>query len=793
MNFLQPGNQPEVQANNGSSFQTNNNNLKDNVFFQNIKSNVQNWNYFSPEMKSYPNENSLFGNTNINTNNTIPEPERRLSTDSSLSSNTFTSSRQNSNSSSSNNNRKKKKRGRIDDPDFQVDDYNRSKKIIHEGFLSLSLSANNNNNNTTIFPMNPPTTTANNTLDSLFTSSQQQQQPQQYPGFLSKMNSLTSENSEYSLNSDYSRSNLEESDEESLRGGFGEDLRKKNGGSRKNYLLRHKRHLNQDNNNSNNNNYRQQPSFSSSSRPPTPHHKIRNNTPVTPILESGSMSAVTNNTNNTNNQTTGGDDSDSGSTIPTNYTDPAEKELFTILKNGKRQYNNPVDYYVDELIRKSRKTDESTSSRNPSDYFDDGFINATMGPQPTTDHALSLFVVNPSSADPLSTFLTSNTSQVQIEDEDKDERLIKESGFRREGSSDWGGGLFYDDLEQQRGFNQQQGDEEDDDGNNSNHNSSRSNFQRKKSFRGDITHNDWLIEEVDPDEMNISEHNLQTHNNNITSANKSNNNISMSTSQNPSSASFLLTDKSLYSSFPQRRFFQGPHDTTSDSVHSNSRDYGSPVNLHISSNIDKRVRGGGMTYQENEVNSDLESDLDDDEDDEHEVNDEDDESNMACCEDWSNLSSNEEYDEDDEAELNRNTTNNMTTQLSMANPSSTTGDISNNTTTVRKSSLKKPKNRMKNQTSFSVEPNPHSLFHHPAFSSNSNDHNDPMTTDSDEMMTAEEQLGSESQGRKGIGSRENNRVIPPKAPGKVHFAPLFHSVSDDDDDESEDVINVGTF
>jgi hypothetical protein len=786
MNFLQSGNQPEVQSNNGSSFQMNNSNLKDNVFLQNIKSNVQNWNYFSPEMKSYPNENSLFGNTNINTNNTIPEPERRLSTDSSLSSNTFTSSRQNSNSSSSNNNRKKKKRGRIDDPDFQVDDYNRSKKIIHEGFLSLSLSSNNNNNNTTIFPMNPPATTANNALDSLFASSQQQHQ---HPGFLSKMNSIASENSEYSLGSDYSRNNLEESDEESLRGGFGEDLRKKNGGSRKNYLLRHKRHLNQDNNN-NNNYFRQQSSFSSSSRPPTPHHKIRNNTPVSPILESGSMSAIT---NNNVNQTTAGEDSDSSSTIPTNYTDPAEKELFTLLKNGKRQYNNPVDYYVDELIRKSRKpnTDESASGyrNNPSGYFDEGFINATVGPQPTTDHALSLFVVNPSSADPLNNFLTNNTSQVQIEDEDKDERLFKESGFRREGSSEYlgMGGLFYDDMEQ-RGYNQQQ-EEEDGEGNNynSNNNSSRSNFQRKKSFRGDITHNDWLIEEVDPDEMNISEHNLQTHNNNLTKANNSNNNISMSTSQNPSSA-FLLTDKSLYSSFPQRRFFQGPHDTTSDSVNSNSRDYGSPVNLHISSNIDKRVRGGGgMTYQENEVNSDLESDSDEDG---HALNDEDDESNMACCEDWSNLSSNEEYDEDDEAELNRNTSHNMTMQLAMNNnPSSVTGDF-NNTTNVRKSSLKKPKNRMKDQTSFSVEPNPHTLFH-PAFSSNSNDHNDPM---SDEMMTTEAQLGPDDQGRKGTAERrENSRVIPPKAPGKVHFAPLFHSVSDDDDDESEDVINVGTF
>lgn len=67
----------------------------------------------------------------------------------------------------------------------------------------------------------------------------------------------------------------------------------------------------------------------------------------------------------------------------------AQREMFvSMVKGGKRKYVRKVDYLVDELIRKTRKTKEVPLYLNDLDAA----IPANIGPSPRTDQALSILV-----------------------------------------------------------------------------------------------------------------------------------------------------------------------------------------------------------------------------------------------------------------------------------------------------------------------------------------------------------------------------------------------------------------
>jgi hypothetical protein len=64
-----------------------------------------------------------------------------------------------------------------------------------------------------------------------------------------------------------------------------------------------------------------------------------------------------------------------------------EEHLISVLKGGQIKYLRKVDFLVDELIRKSHRT-EVSKQFCPKDF--DSNLPSTLGPSPTTDHALSM-------------------------------------------------------------------------------------------------------------------------------------------------------------------------------------------------------------------------------------------------------------------------------------------------------------------------------------------------------------------------------------------------------------------
>lgn len=66
-----------------------------------------------------------------------------------------------------------------------------------------------------------------------------------------------------------------------------------------------------------------------------------------------------------------------------------EQDIVTMVAGGKRKYVTKVDYLVDELIRKNRKTKEILvySSSDP-----ESMLPSFVGPSPRTDHAISIII-----------------------------------------------------------------------------------------------------------------------------------------------------------------------------------------------------------------------------------------------------------------------------------------------------------------------------------------------------------------------------------------------------------------
>jgi hypothetical protein len=81
-----------------------------------------------------------------------------------------------------------------------------------------------------------------------------------------------------------------------------------------------------------------------------------------------------------------------------------EREVMvSMIKGGKRKFVRKVDYLVDELIRKTRKTNEIPAYSSDSDSI----LPAFVGPSPRTDHAISIIV-------PFSTNFCSLSKQQQF-------------------------------------------------------------------------------------------------------------------------------------------------------------------------------------------------------------------------------------------------------------------------------------------------------------------------------------------------------------------------------------------
>jgi len=85
---------------------------------------------------------------------------------------------------------------------------------------------------------------------------------------------------------------------------------------------------------------------------------------------------------NTTLQTTGTDTGSSDDSKDNNFVNP-----FEYLIGAKSKYVRKVDYLIDEVIRKTRR---KFGQNNASTCF----VPSNIGPQPTTDHALSVYHEN---------------------------------------------------------------------------------------------------------------------------------------------------------------------------------------------------------------------------------------------------------------------------------------------------------------------------------------------------------------------------------------------------------------
>lgn len=63
-----------------------------------------------------------------------------------------------------------------------------------------------------------------------------------------------------------------------------------------------------------------------------------------------------------------------------------DENIYSILKNGTRKYGRRVDYLVDELIRKSQKTYNSSGCSSDLDL--EAVVPSSIGPHPLTDRLL---------------------------------------------------------------------------------------------------------------------------------------------------------------------------------------------------------------------------------------------------------------------------------------------------------------------------------------------------------------------------------------------------------------------
>ena len=68
-------------------------------------------------------------------------------------------------------------------------------------------------------------------------------------------------------------------------------------------------------------------------------------------------------------------------------SDSSNEKVYPTNNGGRYKYARKVDFLIDEIIRKSRRTYEYEHRLNDGDWY----IPNTLGPQPTTDRAISVF------------------------------------------------------------------------------------------------------------------------------------------------------------------------------------------------------------------------------------------------------------------------------------------------------------------------------------------------------------------------------------------------------------------
>lgn len=182
--------------------------------------------------------------------------------------------------------------------------------------------------------------------------------------------------------------------------------------------------------------------------------------------------------------------------------------FFSMLKGGRRQYVRKVDNLVDDLIRKTRRTEV-----HPSGTYEEMSIPSVIGPSPTVDHALSLVLTDPYLAQaklhkhsklllpsPQTNYRNSNVTIELLDDDDDSE---KEDNDLMIDTSDDPNNMMQDQTS-------------------SLHRSPGMIFNGKKakgrpcpresSFSGEKTHADWGIEEVESPSTNISKASMNSRN-----------------------------------------------------------------------------------------------------------------------------------------------------------------------------------------------------------------------------------------------------------------------------------------
>jgi hypothetical protein len=378
------------------------------------------------------------GQTAIPSSNKTSAPSIKL-TPTSRSSSSSIPDRRAATPSSSN----RKKRVRNDDPEgHSQEEYSRTKRIIHEGFRALSLSTDDPK---TVPFSSIPTPSFSHQAGSLF---DHDNTLHGHP--ICKISSLESARSEQESN-DYdgkslSRMNSKQSDNDS-----DDDMHQRLKSS-----TRHKRPAEDVFVGKN----KRSSSFSSPASSEEKPNAAARSSPTTTVKKE------------------------------------LEKELFIILKNGKRQhYRNPVDYYVDELIRKSRRSDEiNTHSSTLLDNGDD-FLNARIGPQPTTDHALSITI--PPLIDHICTGNSTSSPQSSNRRKNRakeDEEDLHESGELMKKKENSSSEMVIDHSHTHPHCHM---------------NAHLMITPDKPCLKGDVTHSDWIIEEIDATSNN-DDNNRQT-------------------------------------------------------------------------------------------------------------------------------------------------------------------------------------------------------------------------------------------------------------------------------------------
>lgn len=699
-----------------------------------------------------------------------------------------------------------KKRGRLEtaDPDIILnsDDYSRSKRIVHEGFRALKLSDQSNNYNSS-------SSTSLSMMDSLFettnTGSARQRSnnstpdsagsknfpPASAPPLPSYLNNhqggslrkISSVESDYSAQSEGTHSTgnqhsgLYDSDDSTVVSNSNPDP----------YSHHQQRQYSRQS---------RKRSSSSSYR----HRKV----PCLAKRNHGSRKSSPKR-----------DEKDEErSSSPVDRQD-LERELYHILKNGKRQYMNRVDYYVDELIRKSRRKEmndyleqrlsqPSSSSLSPpsssssslnysaelmkslNDYYvDEGFINAVIGPQPTTDHAISLIVPPPPLLPPSSSSSSKQGNNIS-------DNINSFYPFQSRENLDQMD--FDDDVTKDNGIKP----------------------IRKK---GDVTHSDWEIEEI-LDPTSSSSANNKSSDATIHPATNPDTIVNIDDLTDANQATITDPQRQQYyqtfASFLQKRLQDlDQRGGSGSSIRSTSGDYG-----HGNTSMSNTCSLGDMSDGGND-------------------------SDMACCDDWSqNSSSNNQSEDEEDLDLVSSNGGDMKNSVNGGSRKSSIGSVnssidgrrrdmkfifsSNDLLTIRQQELQKFQQHHHRQFSRSSSSPPILASLHDVTVSDAVDsryrsdersnngfndsqlmiddtsddesmhrhlENDTFPTQQNHMRFFEQsqrdvKKGSEEKESGGGSASSSSSVLQRRKELLNVYTPLFHSVSDD---ETEDVINVGVF